>query len=100
MGTDRFARQCILPEIKEEGQKRLLQACFRADPALSPWAQTMARRYALAAGFGDTKDAASEPSVPRSASFFRHTASAEVGLAAFSVLAQSLPLFDLPSPNA
>jgi hypothetical protein len=97
--ADRYSRQRILAEIGDAGQTRLVEASFRADEGLSPWAQALSKRYALACGFGHASSDPRSPSVSESLVFFRHTASAEVGLAAFCVLSQSLPLLERPSPN-
>lgn len=103
--SDRFSRQRVLPEIGEAGQLRLHAARFCANRAHSPWAQALAQRYALASGFGSIETQPAEaqpeeraPEVPPA--LFRHSASADVGLAAWSVLAHSLPLFQpLPAED-
>lgn len=95
---DPFARQRVLREIGDRGQARLEAANFTPNPALSPAAGQIARHYARAAGFpneGPPEPASGEPVANPLAKHFRHSAAADVGLAAADVLSQSLPHFDL-----
>jgi hypothetical protein len=95
--NQRYARQIILDEVGEAGQERLASA--RPDVSgLRPEVASTAQRYARACGLGVS--AATSPVVCQPAEdvvrFFRHDASAAVGLGASATLSVALSVL-LPS---